>query len=185
MQIKNLAKLHLGLPLSRKASKDENTPYVYKLFTLKNFESNNIYPNSKFFESFYSLQKIERQYLTKENDIVVRLRTPIKAIYIDKAHTNIVVPSTMAIITPQKIDSKLLTYFLNSKEAQKALKSKIEGTLIKMVGIKDLQEIEVPSHLFSKPQKLSSTLELIDKEIALLQELIAQKRALQEALLKG
>jgi len=183
MKLKDIAQITIGLSLNRKKSK-EKTNYKYKQFTLKCFDTDFIYPNDEF-EIFYSKEPINQKYLTQQNDIVIRLRYPIKALYIDKYHKDILVPSVMAIIKPTKnIDIKFLTYYLNSMIIKKELKTKIEGTQIPMIGIKDLNELEINLPDLKKQNQITQILEINDKEIQLLEELRNQKKLLKEAIIK-
>jgi len=183
MKLKDIANITIGLALNRKKSK-EKTNYKYKQFTLKCFDTDFIYPKDEF-EIFYSNEPINQKYLTQQNDIVIRLRYPIKALYIDKSHQDILIPSFMAIIRPiQNIDSKFLTYYLNSMIIKRGLKSKIEGTQIPMIGIKDLNELEINLPNLKKQNQVTQILEINDKEIKLLEELKQQKKLLKEAIIK-
>ena len=136
MKLQDLVEIKTGLPLSRKKGKK----FEYKLLTLKCFQNDSIYLNPKCLDTFKAFEKLD-EYIAKSGDVVVRLRVPIRAIYITK---DVLVPSTMVILkAKEKIDMKFLTYYLHSKISQKALSKNIESSLIRMVGNKDLKNIKI------------------------------------------
>ena len=177
MKLQNIVEIKTGLPLSRK----KGEKFEYKLLTLKCFQNDSIYLNPNCLDTFIANEKLD-DYIANSGDIVVRLRVPIKAIYITK---DVLVPSTMVILkAKKKIDMKFLTYYLNSKISKKALSKNIEGSLIKMVGSKDLKNIKISLPPLNIQQKIAKTLLLIDKEIELLDKLQKEKKILKDIILE-
>jgi len=178
MELSDLVDIKMGLPLSRK--KGEN--FKYKLIPLRCFEKRGIYLNEECLDEFFSSKKVD-DYLAKKGDIVVRLREPIKAIYITKA---VLVPSTMAILRAKKeINMKFLAYYLNTKIVQKNLHKNIEGSYVRMIGSKDIKEIDINLPSKEIQNKVVKILDLQEKELSLYEELIKQKELLKETILRS
>jgi len=178
MNLSDLVEIKVGLPLSRK--KGEN--FKYKLLTLRCFEKRGIYLNEECLDEFFSSEKVD-DYLAKRDNVVVRLREPIKAIYVTK---EVLVPSTMVILKAKKeINMKFLAYYLNTKIIQKNLHKNIEGSYIRMVGSKDIKEIDINLPSIDIQHKVVKILDLQEKELSLYEELIKQKELLKETILRS
>jgi len=175
--LKDISTIRTGLVTTRKkASLVEKETYLYKAVTLKSFNPNGslIVEN---LDTFISKEKIKETYLTQVNDVLVRLRVPNIAINIDVHNSNLIVPSFVASIRVDKtkINSRFLTYYLNSNIAKKALKSSITGTAINMIKTKELEELKIKLPSLEKQKKIVKFLDLGNKEIDLLKELKNQK----------
>ena len=178
MKLSEIVEIKIGLPLSRK----KGEKFKYKLLTLKCFEKKSIYLDDNCLDKFFSSEKVD-DYLVKKGDVVVRLREPIKAIYIKE---EVLVPSTMAILRANKdINMKFLAYYLNTNKVQKAIHKNIEGSYVKMVGSRDIKEIYVNLPPINIQDKVVEVLDLQEKELSLYEELIKQKELLKEAILRS
>ncbi len=178
IKLKELAFIKTGLVLSRRKAKIQLNSESYQVVSLKSFNKNGEY-NYKFSESFYSSRIIKEEYLVKKGDILIRLRKPNLAIYIDKDYEKLIASSLVAILRVRKdINPLFLTYYLNSKRVERDLNRYVKGTAIPMIQIKDISNlvISIPS---LDEQKLLS---LQNREITLLENLIDEKRKLNEAL---
>lgn len=182
MKLKELSEIKIGLPLERKKAKlISSDKVVYKLLTLKSFaaidDSTNIH-----YEMFVADSSINSQYLTKENDVIVRLRAPTTAIYVSSKNTDLVVSSLMAIITnisPNILNSKYLTHYLNSQYIQNQLIKNTQGTSIQMIKVADLLELEINLPPLEKQQQIVNYIYTANQEIDLLHKLIDEKNKLK------
>jgi len=178
MKLSDVVEIKMGLPLSRK----KGEKFKYKLLTLRCFEKRGIYLNDNCLDEYLASERVDN-YLTKKDDVVVRLREPIKAIYIEK---EVLVPSTMIILRAKKdINMKFLAYYLNTKEVQKQLHKNIEGSYIKMVGSRDIKDLKINLPSKQIQNKIVDILDLQEKELSLYEELIKQKELLKEAILRS
>ncbi|MBR3627883.1 MAG: hypothetical protein IKN42_03430, partial [Elusimicrobia bacterium] len=97
IKLSELFDVQIGLVVSRKAidftEQSNNINYnKYKVLSLKSFlEDNSI--DSSCFNEIYTENMMDEKYLTKENDIIVRLINPLKSFVVTKNLENIVVPS--------------------------------------------------------------------------------------------
>ena len=140
MKLKQLVDIKIGLPLERKKAEIlSDIKISYKMLTLKSFANRDNF-NQLTSEEFIAKSPINSQFLTKENDVIVRLRTPNDATFINKDHTGLIVPALMAIIhnnCPNILNSLYLTYWLNSDDTQKQYIKNTQGTSIPMIKIAD------------------------------------------------
>ncbi len=177
MKLKDISNLRTGLVTARKkASAVDGDTYSYKAVTLKSFNRNGCL-SVKYLDNFTSKEQINKNYLTQYNDILVRLREPNIAVLIDEDNINLLIPSLVATVRvdSDSVDSKFLTYYLNSTTAKRALKSSITGTAINMIKTKELEDLEIKLPSLEEQKKIVKFLDLTNKEIDLLEELKNQK----------
>jgi restriction endonuclease S subunit len=177
LRLKDIAYLRTGLATTRKkASVVDREIYSYQVVTLKSFCLDGTLMLEDL-DTFVSKEKIKDIYLTQINDVLVRLREPNIAIHIDKSNDGLVVPSFIVSIRVDetKVDSKFLTYYLNSTIAKRALKVHITGTAINMIKTKELEDLEIKLPPLQEQKKIVEFLDLGVKEINLLKELKNQK----------
>src|SRR6185437_16192464 len=158
MLLKDLVDIKVGLPLERKRRSylDEKS-YAYNSLTLKSFATTlSISENT--LDQFIASEQIGAQYLTETNNVIVRLRTPIQAIYVDIKNPGLLISSLMAKITiifPNLLDSRYLALFINSVYAQNQLQKNIKNTSIPMVKISDIMNLEI------KPPSLDEQIKIV------------------------
>jgi len=177
LKLKDISNLRTGLVTARKkASAVDGDTYSYKAVTLKSFNRNGCL-SVKYLDNFTSKEQINKNYLTQYNDILVRLREPNIAVLIDEDNINLLIPSLVATVRvdSDSVDSKFLTYYLNSTTAKRALKSSITGTAINMIKTKELEDLEIKLPSLEEQKKIVKFLDLTNKEIDLLEELKNQK----------
>ncbi len=182
MKLKELVDIKVGLPLERKKAKALNQKGInYRTLTLKSFSDINKF-DDLLNEDFIAESEIGSQYLTKENNVIVRLRAPNNAIFINSRNAGLIVPSLMAIITniyPNILNSIYLTHFLNSQHAQNQYIKNTQGTSIQMIKIADLYELEISLPPLAEQTKIINYLDTANKEVNTLQQLIIEKHKLK------
>jgi restriction endonuclease S subunit len=177
LKLKDISNLRTGLVTARKkASAVDKETYSYKAVTLKSFNRNGCL-STKYLDDFTSKEQINTNYLTQHNDILVRLREPNIAVLIDEDNIDLLIPSLVATIRvdSDSVDSKFLTYYLNSATAKRALNSSITGTAINMIKTKELENLQIKLPSLEEQKKIVEFLDLTNKEIDLLEELKNQK----------
>ncbi len=186
MKLSYICNIKTGLVLHRnKAATYDDVQIPYKLLSLKAF-ANSITLDKSYIDEFVADTEVDSSYLTQVGDIVVRLRAPIRAVYIDEDSKGIIVPSLMSIIRLKDdtmIDAQYLTHYLNSKDVQKALQREIKGTTIPMVRTTDLNNIDVVLPPIQVQKDLVEYLKLAQKEIRLLEKLKTKKENLSKDIL--
>ena len=177
MKLKDISNLRTGLVTARKkASAVDEETYSYKAVTLKSFNRNGCL-SLEYLDDFIAKERIKENYLTQANDVLIRLREPNIAVIIDIDNNGLVIPSFVATIRVDetKVDSKFLTYYLNSTTAKRALNSSITGTAINMIKTKELEDLQIKLPSLEEQKKIVKFLDLTNKEIDLLEELKNQK----------
>jgi len=178
LKLKDISNLRTGIVTSRKkASLSDKEIFTYKTVTLKSFNQNSCL-NINDSDSFESKEKIDSIYLTQTDDILVRLREPVTAIYIDEECQNLLIPSLVSIIRVTKdenINSKFLAYYLNSNVVKRALESSLKGTTISMIKTKDLEDLNIKLPSLKEQNKIVEFLDLSKEELTLLENLKTEK----------
>ena len=127
MRLKDVSTIRTGLVTARKKASAVDCEIVsYDAVTLKSFNPNGSLIVSNL-DTFASKEKIKEIYLTQTNDVLLRLREPNIALNISEDNSGLVIPSFIASIRVDetKVNSKFLTYYLNSTTAKRALNSSI------------------------------------------------------------
>jgi|LWDU01.1.fsa_nt_gi restriction endonuclease S subunit len=177
MKLKDIAKIKTGLVLSRKKAALYEVRISYKQLTLKSF-SNSTAINLFTLDDFSSADEIKSDYLTQEGDVVVRLRAPSTAIYIDKSMQGLVVSSLMVMIrlNDPNINNKFLAHYLNSGSIQRIFNIAIKGTAIPMIGTRDVAELDVNLPSLAQQNKTVKIMSLLYREQEILKELSIKKQ---------
>ncbi|MCG3688410.1 restriction endonuclease subunit S [Aliarcobacter butzleri] len=176
--LSKIANLRMGVVLNRKkADMSKEQKLYYSVVSLKSFNENAIYDNT-FADEFISKEQIKEDYQVKQGDILLRLREPNFAVYIDKEYKNLIYPSLMVRVELQdsRFDANFIAHYLNSNIVKKALSTELSGTTIPMIKVTDVYEIKIPLINLDKQKKIVEYLKLAQQENELLQNLINQKQ---------
>ncbi|MFX4245475.1 restriction endonuclease subunit S [Aliarcobacter butzleri] len=176
--LSKIANLRMGVVLNRKkADMSKEQKLYYSVVSLKSFNENAIYDNT-FADEFISKEQIKEDYQVKQGDILLRLREPNFAVYIDKEYKNLIYPSLMVRVELQdsRFDANFIAHYLNSNIVKKALSTELSGTTIPMIKVTDVYEIKIPLINIDKQKKIVEYLKLAQQENELLQNLINQKQ---------
>ncbi|MCH9758224.1 MAG: restriction endonuclease subunit S [Proteobacteria bacterium] len=182
-KLKNISNLQIGLNLMRKEGKPyDEKQHPYKLVMLKSFcRTGKLVEHS--LGKFISDKTIANRYLTRQGDVLVRLRTPNLAICIeDEKHEGLLISALMVKITPhENINARYLTNYINSAFMQKKISRKIESVTIPMLNVRELENLTIIAPPADKQQTLNKIVEQSQKEIALLEQLASLKKQLNNA----
>jgi len=178
IKLNDIAEIKTGLVLNRKkADMSKAFKLYYSVVSLKSFNEDAIYDNT-FADEFISNEQIKEDYLVKQGDILLRLREPNFAVYIDKEYENLIYSSLMVRIKLQdyRFDPHFIAHYLNSNTVKKALSTELSGTTIPMIKVADVNEIQAPFINLDKQKMIVEYLKLAHQEKELLQNLINQKQ---------
>ncbi len=185
--LSDIATVRTGLVIARKkAQLDSPSKIEYEQISLKYFGAGvALTKPEKEKDIFVAAEKIDRKYFTREGDVVVRLRAPSSAVYIEKEDEGLLIHSLLAVIRvhSNQVDAKYLAYYLNAQTIQRILKQDVKGTAIPMLKTKDLEQLAITLPPIEKQKALVQFLELADKEQILLQRLAEEKQRLSQAFL--
>jgi restriction endonuclease S subunit len=178
VKLSYICTIKTGLVLHRKkAAAYDDIQIPYKLLSLKAFNGSTSLDTS-YVDEFMAREEIDDNYTSQVGDIIVRLRAPIQAVYIDEDSKGMIVPSLMSIIRLKDdtmIDAEYIAYYLNSTGVQRALQKSIKGTTINMLKTTDLNDIDMVLPPIQIQKDLVTYLKLSEQEISLLEKLKVQK----------
>ena len=178
IKLNDIAEIKTGLVLNRKkADMSKDQKLYYSVVSLKSFNVDAVYDNT-FADEFIANEQIKEDYQVKQGDILLRLREPNFAVYIDKEYKNLIYPSLIVRLKIQdnRFDTKFLAHYLNSNIVKKALATELSGTTIQMINVANVNEIKIPFIDINKQKKVVEFLKLAHQENELLQNLIDKKQ---------
>ena len=123
IKLSEIAEIKTGLVLNRKkADMSKDNKLYYRVVSLKSFNEDAVYDNT-FADEFISNEQIKEDYLVKQGDILLRLREPNFAVYIDKEYENLIYPSLMVRVKLQdsRFDPHFIAHYLNCTIVRRAL----------------------------------------------------------------
>lgn len=184
LKLSELAATKSGLVLNRKkASLQSNIKKNYNVVSLKSFCSNGIYDHSHV-ENFIADDVLKIDNLVKKGDILIRLREPNFAVFIDEEYEDLVLSSLMAVIrtNTEKILPQYLAFYLNSDFVKSQLLQDATTGAIKMIKVSDIQNLEIVVPSIEKQKLLVDTINTFNQEEMLLQSLIVEKQKLKRSV---
>jgi len=187
IKLNDIAEIKSGLVLSRKKA-EAHTPseYSYKIVSLKSFAENAIYDNS-FADEFISNEQINDDYKVSLGDVLLRLREPNFAVYIDKDYDDLIYSSLMVRIRVKsdKFDPHFVAHYLNSSAVKRTLAPDVSGTTIAMIGVASLNNIKITLVNLQTQNKIVKYLNLVHQESEILQNLVAQKQRYHKSIFEN
>jgi len=145
-KLEELVEVISGQIMTRvKANSDsDDVMEVRKVIIPKAIEKNGIIDESQLAEESI-VAKIPENRITREDDIVIKLNSPYDSAKITKESAGCVVPSFCAIIrNNSEVDLDYLLAFLNSKRCKKQLESQVQGSIMTILSVGKLKDIDVP-----------------------------------------
>lgn len=193
IKISELFDIQIGLIVSRKAvdfiERTNNSNYSkYNVLSLKSLTEDNTI-NMKYFTEIYTNAIMDKKYLTKENDVIVRLVNPLKSFVVTKELENIVVPSQFLKLTDKKDNNILSEYvsvylnlFFNTKKNQKYRE---DTWLVNSIKQSTVSDMEIPIIDIKKQEEIINFYKLSKKEISLYKNLAEKKEQLNNKFLQN
>ena len=187
VKLNDIAEIKTGLVLSRKKAEAHSpSEHSYKIVSLKSFAEDAIYDDA-FADEFISSEQINEEYKVSHGDILLRLREPNFAVYIDKECSDLVYTSLMVRIRidSDKFDPHFVAHYLNSSAVKKALAPDISGTAIAMISVASINNLKVPLINLQTQNKIVKYLNLVRQESEILQNLVAQKQKYNKSIFEN
>lgn len=185
-KISEIADIQSGLVLSRKAANEKTSVYPYKRLTLRSVTEECLL-NITSFEEYAASEPIDGQFLTKENDIIVRLFAPVCATLITKDYEGLVVPSQLAIIRLKDDSAYLPGYLSVYLTNQRILENLVEGAGMaaqKIIKVGNIAELEIPCLPMEKQEMISDIANEQLNIIALYKKIIEQESLRTKSVIK-
>ena len=187
INLNKIAEIKTGLVLSRKKAEAHSaSEHSYKIVSLKSFNENAFFDGS-FADEFISSEKISDEYKVSRGDVLLRLREPNFAVYIDKDYDDLIYTSLMVRIRVKsaKFDPHFVAHYLNSSAVKRALAPDVSGTTIAMIGVASLNNIKIPAINLQTQNKIVKYLNLARQESEILQNLAAQKQRYHKSIFEN
>ncbi|OJJ28269.1 restriction endonuclease subunit S [Campylobacter concisus] len=187
IKIGDMSEIKTGLVLNRKkADKNVDEKFRYKVVSLKSFNESALFDGS-FADEFISSEKISDEYKVSRGDVLLRLREPNFAVYIDKDYDDLIYSSLMVRIRVKSdiFDPRFVAHYLNSSAVKRALAPDISGTTIAMIGIASINNIKIPAINLQTQNKIVKYLNLAREESEILQNLAAQKQKYHKSIFEN
>lgn len=184
-KLKDIVQIQVGFTLARaKASPSSLESYPYEIFSINAFPSDGIQMIHGYENPYLSSEKISETYLAQKGDVVIRLRDPIRSVYITESEKGLLVSSLAVIarVDESQILGEYLAYYLNSKLAQSYFQAKVRGTAISMIRVADLKEMSIPTPSLKRQKQIIALMQEGDKQISLLNELVEKKTAFKQQI---
>ncbi|MBR3995531.1 MAG: restriction endonuclease subunit S [Clostridia bacterium] len=185
-KISEIADIQSGLVLSRKAAKENMNIYPYQRLTLRSVTEDCLLDISSF-ETYEACEPIDEQFLTKENDIIVRLFAPVCATLITKDYEGLVVPSQLAIIRLKDSCPYLPGYLSVYLTNERSLENLIEGAGMaaqKIIKVGNVAELEIPCLPIEKQKMISDIANEQLNIVALYKKIIEQEALRTKTVIK-
>lgn len=186
MRLNEIAIVRSGLVLARKKAKDEKIgeTYRYPLINFGCMQRGGWIDRNKV-DIFDSKEQLNEEYLTKENDIVIRLTEPYTAALIEKDTTGIVISSNFVVIRvlDNKINIEYLHWLLNTERTRWKIYQNTTSNMLGAINANYFSQLDledIPIHIQDKIGKVYS---LSQREGRLLNRLIEEKEKLYSGIL--
>ena len=187
IKIGDISEIKTGLVLIRKkADKNVDEKFCYKVVSLKSFNENALFDDT-FADEFISSEKISDEYKVSCGDVLLRLREPNFAVYIDKEYSDLVYTSLMVRIrvSSDKFDPHFVAHYLNSSAVKRALAPDVSGTTIAMIGVSSINNIKIPTLNLQTQNKIVKYLNLVRQESEISQNLRAAKQKYHKSIFEN
>ncbi|MDO4874738.1 MAG: restriction endonuclease subunit S [Campylobacter sp.] len=187
IKISDISDIKTGLVLNRKkADKNVDEKFRYKVVSLKSFNENALFDDT-FADEFISNEQISEEYKVSRGDILLRLREPNFAVYIDKEYDDLIYSSLMVRIRVKSdiFDPHFVAHYLNSSAVKRALAPDVSGTTIAMIGVASINNIKIPAINLQTQNKIVKYLDLTREESEILQNLAAQKQKYHKSIFEN
>lgn len=187
IKIGDIFDIKTGLVLNRKkADKNVDEKFRYKVVSLKSFNENALFDDT-FADEFISSEKISDEYKVRLGDVLLRLREPNFAVYIDKDYDDLIYTSLMVRIRVKsdKFDPHFVAHYLNSSTVKRALAPDVSGTTIAMIGVASINNLKIPLVNLQTQNKIVKYLNLARQESEILQNLAAQKQRYHKSIFEN
>jgi restriction endonuclease S subunit len=176
VKLKDIAKLDVGLAF-RTAPKTSSNGNV-SVIQMKDLGEDNLVN----FDDLIQVNqgKLKEQYIAKKGDLIIRSRgLNNKAALVAKDCINTIVSAPLFIlrIISSEVLPEYLLFYLNQKSSQDYLAKCSKGSLVKMIGREDIENLTIKIPTLKQQKLIGQLANSINQEKLILEE-IKQKREL-------
>lgn len=183
MKLQDLASVRSGLVLARKQSR-RPTAYRYPLINLRCIQPEGTI-NLKEADIYEAKEPLKEEYLSRREDIVVRLTAPYTAVLIDDSTSGMVISSNFVVIRIEnkQLMPEYLFWLLNTSRVKQEFYENTTSNMLGAIKAKFLMDFEITILPEETQQKIARLNLLSKKESRLLRELVTEKEKLYSCLL--
>jgi len=157
-KLSEIAVIHSGLVLGRKeADVTTEKVYSYKQLNLRSVsEVGSI--RVDILDKFLSAERLSEQFITRENDIVMRLFAPLCPVLITMDYSELVVPSQFAIVRIKEhvVLPEFLWLYLSQKSVLTEISAAEGSHIIRSIKISTLSDTRIPMVPLKKQERITS-----------------------------
>ena len=175
MKLGEMANVRSGLVLSRKQARG-STGIRYPLLNLRSISSDGSIDRRQL-DVFDAVEHLAPEYVSRVNDVVVRMSSPYTAVLIDETSAGIVISSNFIIIHCNKsiILPEYLFWLLNRPETKRAIYENTSSNMLGAVKAKFFTDFDVLPLSMEDQRKIAAMNALAIKETQLLHRLACEK----------
>lgn len=186
MLLGEVAEVRTGLVLSRKKAPDDAKEKIkYKALNLKSVMPEG-YLNLEYAKEFVVKERLKPEYITKTNDILVRLSAPYTVVFItDSSQCGYVIPSHFAIVRADETRSvpEYLNWFLKRDTVKQKIMQNVSGsTAFGTISSGFIANLEMRYIPITEQKVVGNILLLAEKEQELLYKLAEAKAIYSKAV---
>ena len=181
LKFSEIADVKIGFPLMRKKQGDERE-MDYDFVSLQGFLSeDSLYDGSyinkvKLSEGLNPTQR--QKFAVKKGDILIRIRNPIRAVYVDKKYKNLFLSDLIVCVRNFKgYSADFLVSYFNAYADQ-------EFSNCKQVNLNNIASIQIPNFGLSKQKEVSKLISNIDNKNKKLHKQISKNKELKKTILQ-
>lgn len=166
-KLSDLAQITSGYNINRVKS-ESKTEFEYKMITTNSMKEGLF--RSEDLKKVFLIKKASSDHLTKEGDIVVKILSPIEALYVTKDMEGLLVPINFYIIRVdnEAFINRYISFYLNQISSHLDAMS-VGSTNMKKISAKGLGDIEIKVIPLNQQEQICKTLALLQKELELFQ----------------
>jgi len=186
MKLSEVANIVMGAAISRykcDITSDSNK-FSYSLFSQSMLSDKGMFQEHQA-EMFESNKDLSAS-CTKADDVIFGLRKPNQAVYINQNNSNLLVQSYMAIIRCNSdiVLPEYLAFKLNTADIQNQLSKSVQGgSMIQLLKVSHLREINIDIPSIEHQQKLINILKTGYSEIETLENIIIEKQKILKSII--
>ena len=179
MFLKDVSNIRTGLVTARKQAKGpENGIFrEYRLLSLRCIKEPGVL-DVGLAEPYAANDELKPEFLTQQDDILVRLSAPYTAALVDDESADYVVPSHFAIIRvdKSKVDPVYVLWLLRQQSTLKQIYQNVSGAVaFGTINSNFFNELKIDAIPLEKQRLIGAVLKLSEREQALLSELAKAK----------
>lgn len=179
MFLSDVSTVRTGLVTARKQAKgpEKGLFQEYRLLSLRCIKEPGVLDVGQA-EPYMSRELLKSDFLTKRDDILVRLSAPYTAALVDDASADYVVPSHFAIIRvdKSKVDPAYVLWILRQQSTLKQIYQNVSGTVaFGTISSNFFNDLKIDTIPLEKQRLIGAILKLSEREQALLSELAKVK----------